>query len=160
MLSLVVAMGKNRAIGKDNQLLWHLPADLKNFKKLTMGAVMIMGRKTFESIGRPLPGRTTIIVTRDTDYKVEGAQITNSFDKALALASELSSDREVFIVGGGEIYRLALPKCDRIYLSEVDLAPAADTFFPEFEGFNLVSTETHEAQGDYPQWSYQIWERA
>ncbi len=160
MLSLVVAMGKNRAIGKDNQLLWHLPADLKNFKKLTMGAVMIMGRKTFESIGRVLPGRTTLIVSRNPDLQIEGAQISNSLESALSKARELSGNEEVFVVGGGEIYRLALAKCDRIYLSVVDLAPEADTFFPEFEGFNLVSTETHEAQGDYPQWSYQIWERA
>ncbi len=159
MLSIVVAIGKNRAIGRDNQLLWHLPEDLKNFKKLTMGSVMIMGRKTFESIGRPLPGRKTIVISRNKDLIIDGAQITSSLADAIALARSLESGKEIFIVGGGEIYRQALDLCDRIYLSEVDLSPEADTFFPEFNGYNLVSTETHKADGNFPAWSYQIWER-
>lgn len=159
MISLVVAIGRNRAIGKDNQLLWHLPEDLKNFKKLTMGSVLVMGRKTFESIGRPLPGRVTIVITRNSDLNVEGAQISSSLDHALDLARELAPDKEVYIVGGGEIYRQSINRCDRIYLSEVDLSPEADTFFPEFSGYRLTSSETHEAYDEFPAWTYQIWER-
>ncbi len=130
LVSIIVAAAKNGVIGKDNQLLWRLPDDLKRFKKLTMGCPIIMGRKTFESIGKPLPGRTTIIITRSSDYQVEGTLSAHSIEQALKLARE-SGAEEAFIIGGGEIYRdvLKTDLAERIYLTEVHASPAGDTFF-------------------------------
>lgn len=159
MLSIVVAMTPARGIGRANKLLWHLPEDLKNFKRLTMGAIMIMGRKTFDSIGRVLPGRTTLVVSRDGELKIPGATVCPSLERALECARNLNQNDEIFVVGGGEIYRQALPMCDRIYLSVVDLDVEADTYFPEFSGFKLVSSEEYAANGDYPSWSFQTWQR-
>lgn len=159
MLSIIVAMGSNRAIGRDNKLLWHLPDDLKNFKALTMGSVMIMGRKTFESIGRVLPGRQTIVISRNPELKIEGAHCVSSFESALELSKSLSSNEEVFVVGGGEIYKMALEHVDKIYLSVVDLSPEADTYFPSFKGLSLESEKTHEAAQDLPAWKFQVWSR-
>lgn len=145
MIAIVVAIAENNVIGKDNQLIWHLPADLRHFKQKTMGHPMIMGRKTFESIGKALPGRTTIIVTRQEDYKAEGCIVVNSVEKAIAKGNELDSER-VSIVGGAEIYRQVLPAVDTIYLTEVHHAFDGDTFFPELrtEEWIEVSAELHE----------------
>lgn len=126
MISIVVAMDLNNVIGKDNKLIWHIPGDLKNFKKITTGHSIVMGRKTFESIGRPLPRRENIILTKNIDFKVEGCKIYNSIEPIL----ELSDDREVFIIGGAEIYKLFLPYTDMIYMTLVHNKFDGDTFFP------------------------------
>jgi dihydrofolate reductase len=145
MIAIVVAIAENNVIGKDNQLIWHLPADLRHFKQKTMGHPMIMGRKTFESIGKPLPGRTTIIVTRQEDYQAEGCIIVNSVEAAIAKGKELDSE-QVSIVGGAEIYKQALPFIDTLYLTQVHHTFEGDTFFPELnqEEWQEVSAEQYE----------------
>ncbi len=133
-LSLLVAMAKNRVIGRDNKLPWHLPADLKHFKFLTMGQTIVMGRKTYESIGRPLPGRANIIVTRQTGYEVPGAIVVNTIDDALLICERTGSiNGENFIIGGEELYRQTLKICQRIYITEIQRDFEGDVFFPEFD---------------------------
>ena len=152
MISIVVAIADNNVIGKDNQLIWHLPADLRHFKQKTMGHPMIMGRKTFESIGKPLPGRTTIIVTRQQDYSAAGCIVTNSVQEAIEKAREL--DEQVSIVGGAEIYRQALPFVDHLYLTRVHHTFDGDTFFPELNEaeWEQISAEAHapDEKNKYP----------
>jgi len=130
----VVAIGKNRELGKNGKLLWHIPDDLKRFKELTMGHPVIMGRKTFESIVSyikgPLSGRTNIVITRQADYAPEGVEIVRSFTAAL---HAVPSDEEVFVIGGGEIFKIALPLADRVYLTRVEADVAGDVFFPELD---------------------------
>jgi dihydrofolate reductase len=125
-------MDRKRGIGAGNKLPWRLPADLKRFRDLTMGHHIIVGRKTFESIGRPLPGRRTIVVTSNVDYKAEGCDLAHSIEDALNLARE-RGENEVFICGGGEIYGQTMAIADRMYLTVVDAEVAADIFFPEFD---------------------------
>lgn len=132
LISLIAALDRRRGIGKDNQLPWRLPADLKRFRELTTGHHIITGRKTYESIGKPLPGRTTIIITRNRDYKAEGCFIVHSLNEALELARS-RGEQEVFVIGGAEIYAQALPLADRLYLTLVDAGVEADAFFPAFE---------------------------
>jgi dihydrofolate reductase len=127
-LSLIVAMAKNRIIGAGGKIPWHLPNELQLFKQVTMGHHIIMGRKTHESIGRLLPGRTTVIVTRQKDYAVPGAKIAHTLDEAVALCA---GDSEIFVIGGGELYRAAMPLADRLYLTVVDAEPSGDTQMPE-----------------------------
>jgi len=127
-LSLVVAMGSNRVIGAGGALPWHIPEDLKRFKALTLGHSIIMGRKTYASIGRLLPGRTSVIVTRSRTLQIPGAIVVNSLGEAVA---RCAGQGEVFVIGGGELYREALARADRIYLTHVHLAPDGDTVFPE-----------------------------
>jgi dihydrofolate reductase len=122
-------MAKNRVIGINNTVPWRLPADLQHFKALTMGHHIIMGRKTYESIGKPLPGRTTVIVTRNADYRVEGCITSTSIDAAIAACSD---DQEVFFVGGAELYTQVLPRADRLYLTEIQAEYDGDARFPEF----------------------------
>jgi dihydrofolate reductase len=129
-LSLIVAMAKNRVIGANGRIPWHLPNELKLFKSLTMGHHIVMGRKTYESIGRLLPGRTTVIVTRQRDYSVPGAIVAHSLKDALEACK---ADDECFVIGGAELFREALPIADRLYLTVVDAEPAGDTFMPEFD---------------------------
>jgi dihydrofolate reductase len=121
-------MAKNRVIGKDGALPWHLPEDLRRFKQLTMGHHILMGRKTWESIGRLLPGRHHVIISRTPGYSVPGAKVVGSFDAAIAAAGD---DSEIFVIGGGEIYALALPYTDRILLTEVERDFEGDALFPE-----------------------------
>ena len=125
--SIVVAISENNAIGKDNQLLWHLPADLKHFKEITTGHPIIMGRKTYDSIGRPLPNRRNIVITRTTTLKISNVEVVNNLQDAISLCNE---ENEAFIVGGAEIYKHALPLTNRIYLTTVHKTYEADTFFP------------------------------
>lgn len=135
-LSILVAMAKNRVIGKNNMLPWYLPADLQHFKALTMGHSIIMGRKTFESIGRPLPGRTNIIVTNQTDYKVAGATVVHSLDRALAInepSKAANRDCEQFIIGGAVLYRQTIALSQRMYVTEIQQAIDGDTYFPEYD---------------------------
>jgi dihydrofolate reductase len=140
-LSIVVAVSENNAIGKNNELLWHLPADLKHFKNITTGHTIIMGRKTFDSIGRALPNRRNIVITRQASLAVEGVEFVNSLNEAL----ELCIDKEqAYIIGGAEIYRQALPFCDRIYLTRVHQYFEGDAFFPELDEHNWQETEKHD----------------
>ncbi len=127
VVSIVVAISENRVIGKNNQLLWHISADLKRFKKLTTGHTVIMGRKTFESIGQPLPNRLNIVISRGEGAKFDGCTAAKSLAEALEIAP---ADDEVFIIGGGEVYRQALPIAERIYLTMVHASYEGDTFFP------------------------------
>jgi dihydrofolate reductase len=131
-IALVVAVAENGVIGRDGQLPWRLPSDLKRFRKLTLGKPMIMGRKTYDSIGKPLDGRDTIVVTRRPDFHPPGVHRAASVEEALALGQELAARRgadEVTVVGGEEIFRLVLTRADRIYLTQVHAAPAGDTRF-------------------------------
>lgn len=135
-LSIIVAMANNRAIGKDNKLLWHLPEDLKYFKRITMGKPIIMGRKTFESIGRPLPGRLNIVVTRQQDWQYEGVRVVNSIEEAMKVGEAhafLNGDDEVMMIGGAELYQATLPQAQRLYLTRVDTEIDGDAFFPEVD---------------------------
>jgi dihydrofolate reductase len=128
IISIIVAVAENQVIGFDNHLLWHISEDLKRFKNLTTGHHVIMGRKTYESVGKPLPGRVNIVISRQENFKVEGCLVANSLENALELAKQ---DSEVFIIGGGEIYNQALPITDKIYLTRVHAGFPGDTFFPE-----------------------------
>ncbi len=130
MLKILVAFDENRVIGKNNGLIWHLPADLKRFKALTTGHVIIMGRKTFESIGRPLPNRTTIVISRQQDLKIEGVILAHSVEEAILKAKSISRD-DIFIVGGAEIYQLSLPLADQILVTQLHDIFEGDAFFPE-----------------------------
>ncbi|MEM7026621.1 MAG: type 3 dihydrofolate reductase [Pseudomonadota bacterium] len=142
--AIVVAMDQNRVIGHNNTLPWHLSSDLQYFKKITMGKPIIMGRKTHESIGRPLPGRQNIILTRDTSYQSNGCTIVNSIE---VLNRFCENHEELMITGGAEIYKMLLPKTNRIYLTEVKTSVEGETFFPEFdrESWNESSREDHLA---------------
>jgi dihydrofolate reductase len=129
-ISAIVAMSQNRAIGKNNQLPWHLPADLKHFKQVTMGRPILMGRKTYESIGRPLPGRYNIVITRDANFQAPGCLVTTSIDTALAAVAE--SD-EIFIIGGALLYQQMMPRIHRLYLTVIQQEVEGDAFFPELD---------------------------
>jgi dihydrofolate reductase len=169
MLSIIAAIGKNRELGYQNKLLWNLPDDLKHFKKITEGHTVIMGRKTFESIGRPLPNRKNIIITRDDDFQADSCEIAHSLDSAIQIAQQHcnperseakskdlvqgdcqdSSSRsvgtqndkrcEIFIIGGAQIYEQALPFCDKLYLTLVDDSHEADVYFPDYSEFKNIS---------------------
>ncbi|MEX2131688.1 MAG: dihydrofolate reductase [Pseudohongiellaceae bacterium] len=135
-LSLICALAQNGIIGKNNKLPWHLSEDLKYFKRTTMGKTIIMGRKTFESIGKPLPGRTNIIVTRSRDYEVDNARVVDSLADAIDLAENISiidGSDEVFVIGGAELFKIALPLVDRMHLTLVHAEVEGDTWFPEFD---------------------------
>jgi len=145
IISLIAAMDRNRLIGNKNQLPWHLPADLTHFKQVTMGKPIIMGRKTFESIGRPLPGRTNIVLTRDEDYQADGIVLTGSLDKALDCAASEGVE-EVMIIGGSNIYGQALNSSDRLYLTIVDGEFDGDAWFPAYDEDEWQEVErTHVA---------------
>ncbi len=136
----------NNAIGKGPDLLWRIPDDLKRFKQLTIGHPVIMGRKTFESIGKPLPERTNIVISRDESYSADGCVVAHSLDEALQKAVE--KDDEIFVMGGGEIYRQSIPKADRLYLTLVDDNPDGDVFFPDYSDFKKeTSREEREYNG-------------
>jgi dihydrofolate reductase len=151
-------MAHNRVIGHEGKLPWHLSADLKRFKALTMGHHIIMGRNTWESIGRPLPGRLSVVVTRNQAYTAPGATVVNSLADALLLASE---DSEAFLIGGGEMYREALPLADRIYLTELLAEYPGDVFFPPLaaDEWRPGPREHHAAEGDQPAWDFVVHER-
>ncbi len=154
-ISIIAAIGKNRELGKNNKLLWRIPEDLKRFKKLTQNHAVIMGRKTYESIGRPLPNRTNIIISRNRGWTPDGCLVADSIETAINLAKKtiinnLSSiiKDEIFIIGGGQIYKEALPYADKLYLTVVDGTAEADTFFPDYSVFKkVVYKETKESGG-------------
>jgi dihydrofolate reductase len=142
MLSIIAAVSENNALGKENKLLWHLPADLKRLKSLTMGHHLIMGRKTFESLGKPLPGRTHVIISRQKNYQPDGVTVVDSLEKAIEFAKH---DDQAFVFGGGEIYRLALPFVKKIYLTRVKALFEGDTYFPELisDEWKMVKCESY-----------------
>jgi dihydrofolate reductase len=143
-ISLIVAMGQNRVIGRGAEIPWRLPADQQRFKRITMGRPIIMGRKTHESIGRALPGRLNIVVTRQADYAAPGCEVVGSLEAALARAG----DGEAFVIGGHELYRRSLPIADRLYLTYLDASPDGDVFFPEFDPRDWNETERVEGVVD------------
>ena len=145
ILSMIVAHADNRIIGKDNDMPWHLPADLAYFKKTTLGKPVIMGRKTYESIGRPLPGRQNIVISRNTGYKVEGVDVVASVDEALEKAGSVD---EVMVIGGGAIYKHCMPAADKLYITHIKATIDGDTQFAEYDADNdwqKVSSELRKA---------------
>jgi len=161
LVSAIVAAARNRVIGKDNQIPWYLSSDLKYFKRTTLGHHVIMGRKSFESIGRPLPKRTNVIITRDPYYAVSGCLVARSIPEALQMALD-NGESEAFIIGGGQIYQQSLPYLQRIYLTEVEAEPEGDVFFPALdpEEWKLASSEAHPAdeKNDHP-FTFKVLER-
>ncbi|CDT53112.1 dihydrofolate reductase [Vibrio coralliirubri] len=143
-LSLIAAMTRDRVIGKDNEMPWHLPADFKWFKQCTMGKPIIMGRKTYESIGRPLPGRTNIVVSRDPELKIENVKTFTSIDDAIRSVSEAE---EILIIGGDSIYTQTLKRADRLYVTIIDTGLEGDAFFPDYDlkDWNITHREMHYA---------------
>ncbi|RAV30971.1 dihydrofolate reductase [Sinomicrobium soli] len=151
MITIIAAAAENNALGKDNDLVWHLPDDFKRFKALTTGHHIIMGRKTFESFPKPLPHRTHIVITRQKDYRPGGCTVVHSMEDAIALARK--ADQQPFIIGGGEIYRLGLPHTDKIELTRVHASfGEADTFFPEIDPaeWELTRSEHHPQDDRHP----------
>lgn len=150
MISAIAVIGKNRELGSENKLLWHIPGELPRFKHITMGHPIIMGRKTFQSIGRVLPGRTNIIITRDRDFKVEGGVVVDSFERALDEAKKNEGADEIFVIGGGEIFKQSLPMTNRLYLTLVEKDySGADTFFPDYSDFKKVVSEEKKTENDF-----------
>jgi len=150
-ISLIAAVAENRAIGKDNQMLWHIPEDLEYFRKTTKAHPVVMGRRTFESIGQALPGRTNIIITRDKCYKAKDCLVVNSLEKAIKQAKKSpGGDKEIFIGGGGQIYKQTLPMADRLYLTIVKGNFGADIFFPDYSEFKkVISKSKPQISGKY-----------
>lgn len=150
-IALIVAMARNHVIGKDNTMPWHLPEDLRHFKRVTLGKPVVMGRNTYESIGKPLVQRANIIISRNPAYRVEGAAVVHSLDAALALGADLlrdaGPDAELMIIGGAQIYAQALPLAQRLYLTEVHAEPEGDASFPQFDRskWQEVAREEHAA---------------
>jgi len=154
-LSMIVALAQNRVIGRDNKLPWYLPNDLKYFKQVTMGKPILMGRKTFESIGKPLPGRTNIVVTRNEQWQHDGVKVVHSLEEALTLAesiAEIDGQTELMVIGGDQIYRSALASADRLYLTEVHAEVEGDAYFPEIDRdqWHEVGREDFSAEGPNP----------
>ena len=161
IITLVVAAANNNAIGKNNQLLWHLPNDMKYFKNVTWGMPVVMGRKTFESLGKPLAGRKNIVLTRQAGWKAEGVVTVKDFKDALFLVKEMDV-KEVMVIGGGEIYRSVFDKATRIHMTRIDAEFEADTFFPAIDpkAWKLVSQKNYDADAKHAyNYSFQVWER-
>ena len=164
-LSLMVAKASNRVIGRNNKLPWYLPNDLKYFKQVTFGKPVIMGRKTWDSLGKPLPGRTNIVITRQADFQAEGAKVVATLDEAVTLAENVAfieGQDEAVVMGGAEIYALALPKTDRLYLTEVHAEVDGDTWFPEYDTseWKEIGREDFPAEGPNPyDYSFVVYER-
>lgn len=157
-ISIIVAHSRNMAIGKANALMWRLPEDLKRFKKLTTGHPIIMGRKTYQSIGKPLPGRINIVVTRDINLEIPGCIVVYSALEAIEKAKEFEQE-EIFIIGGAEIYKEMLPLADRLYVTKVDMYVDGDAYFPEYSG--VFTKKISEESGKYEglKYSYLILEK-
>ncbi len=153
---LIAAIGENGEMGHNNELLWHLPGDLPRFKEMTMGSPIIMGRKTFDSIGRPLPGRLNIVLTANNDWQADGVTVASSLDTAIELAEQ--DNDKVFVIGGGQIYKLFLPYATNLEITEVFDTPVADTFFPNFASTDFTETarvNNHDADPKFDYVTYQ-----
>jgi dihydrofolate reductase len=161
ILSLLVAASQNNVIGKDNQLPWHLPNDLKYFKNTTWGMPILMGRKTFESIGKPLPGRKSIVITRNKDWQHEGVDVVHSVEEAITKAKDYGA-KEVFVIGGAEIFNTSFDKANRIYLTRIHHQFDGDAFFPEVpvKDWNLTQNRfCHADEKNAYSHTFQVWER-
>jgi dihydrofolate reductase len=162
-LSMIAALSTNNVIGRDNQVPWHLRTDLKRFKSLTMGHHLIMGRKTYESVGRPLPGRINVVITRQTEYAPEDVIVVHSLEEAVRIAAK-AGDQEAFIAGGAEIYAQSMHRADRMYLTRVHAEVEGDTWFPDFDDvseWKLTDSEHFDAdeKNDFP-FSFLTYDRA
>ncbi len=159
-LALIAAVARNGVIGRDGELPWRIPADLQYFKSTTMGKPIIMGRRTFDSIGKALPGRPNIVVTRSADFTADDVEVAGDLDQAVAIAARNGAD-EVIVIGGGEIYAAALPRADRLYLTEVHIEAAGDVHFPALDRrqWRELSRNDHAADGDTPAFSFVTLER-
>ncbi len=155
LISIIVAMSQNRVIGADGSMPWQLPQDLQRFKQLTMGQTLLMGRKTYQSIGRQLPGRQTLILSRQTDFQIAGCQVVDSLEAGIAAATT----PELFICGGGDIYRQALPRVEKIYLTVLLRELAGDTFFPELPAGQFATLHSEELIDAGEACRFQILER-
>ncbi|MDD2222140.1 MAG: type 3 dihydrofolate reductase [Gammaproteobacteria bacterium] len=163
-VSLIVAATRNQVIGRDNQMPWHLPADLRYFKQRTLGKPIIMGRKTWESLGRPLPGRLNIVISRQADVELDGAEIFADLATAIQRGQEWATQQgvdEVMIIGGGQLYQHALSLAQRVYLTRIDLELEGDTFFPVLDPQQWLQTDAqaHPAQEQQPGYSFEVWQR-
>ncbi|MES2647576.1 MAG: dihydrofolate reductase [Bacteroidota bacterium] len=161
MISLIVAASTNNAIGKNNQLLWHLPADMKFFKNTTWALPVIMGRKTYEALGKPLSGRFNIVITNNSDFNVEGVEIAGNLNDAIA-AAEVMKSNEVMIIGGGQVYKESLPIANRVYLTRVHAILEGDTYFPELNKTEWKLVSEHNVEKDEKHayaFTFEIWDR-
>ena len=164
-LSLIAALGENRVIGIDNSMPWHLPGDFKYFKATTLGKPIIMGRKTWDSLGRPLPGRLNIVVSRQAGLQLEGAEVYPSLESAVVRAQEWANQQgvdEVMLIGGAQLYAQGMAQADRLYLTRVALSPEGDAWFPEFDltQWKLVSKIENPADDDKTAYNFEVWEKA
>ncbi len=141
-IAMIAAMANDRVIGKDNQMPWHLPEDLKHFKAMTLGKPIVMGRKTFESIGKPLPGRQNIVITRQADYQPQGVDVVGSFEEAKALVTDVE---ELVVIGGGQLYAQLIDVADRLYLTHINLNVEGDTHFPDYHhiSWSILDQQSH-----------------
>ena len=163
-LCLIAALAQNRVIGRDNQLPWHLPADLKHFKAKTLGKPIIMGRKTWDSLGRPLPGRLNLVVSRQAGLQLEGAEVFPSLEAAIVRADEWAREQgvdELMLIGGAQLYEQGLALAERLYLTRVALQPEGDAWFPAFaeEAWRCCESEEHEAGESTPAHRFETWQR-
>ena len=163
-LCLIVAATRNQVIGRDNAMPWHLPDDLRYFKARTLGKPIIMGRKTWESLGRPLPGRLNIVVSRQPDLQLEGAEVfadlADAIERGQQWAAEQAVD-EVMLIGGGQLYHQALAQANRVYLTRIELELEGDTWFPQlpFDEWQRVDAQPQPAEDDRPAYTFEVWER-
>ncbi len=163
-LCLIAALAENRVIGRDNQLPWHLPADLKHFKALTLGKPIIMGRKTWDSLGRPLPGRLNLVVSRQPGLQLEGAEVFASLDAALERAEAWAREEdaeELMLIGGAQLYELGLAQAERLYLTRVGISPQGDAYFPDVDetDWHLSSAIEHPEGLETPGYVFEVWDR-
>lgn len=163
-VSMIVAATRNHVIGRDNQMPWHLPDDLRYFKQRTLGKPIIMGRKTWQSLGRPLPGRLNIVVTRQQDADFAGAEVFSDLEAALQRGREWAAQQgvdEVMLIGGGQLYKQALPLAQRVYLTRIELELEGDTFFPVLDSqeWRQTDAQTHSAVNGQPGYTFEVWQR-
>ncbi len=163
-LAMIAALADNRVIGLDNKMPWHLPADLKHFKAMTLGKPIIMGRKTWDSLGRPLPGRLNLVVSRQQGLQLEGAETFTSLDAALVRAEQWAREQgvdELMLIGGAQLYAQALAQAQRLYLTRIDAAPEGDAFFPAYDEaeWQRVDSKAHPAEGEAPAYRFETWQR-
>ncbi len=164
-LCLIAALASNRVIGRDNQLPWHLPADLKHFKALTLGKPIIMGRKTWDSLGRPLPGRLNLVISRQPELRLEGAEVFESLEQAIQRADQWAREQgvdELMLIGGAQLYAQALERADRLYLTRVGLNPEGDAWFPEVSevDWQRTSLDEYPAGDAAPSYDFETWTRS
>lgn len=163
-LAMIAALAEQHVIGRDNIMPWHLPADLKHFKAMTLGKPIIMGRKTWDSLGRPLPGRLNLVVSRQPDLQLEGAETFTDLDSALTRAEQWAREQgvdELMLIGGAQLYAQALPQAQRLYLTRIEASPEGDAFFPDYDQaeWERVDSQAHPAEGDAPAYRFETWQR-